>query len=262
MTHFGGLHNEGWPLPPRGISVGKTNHRAGTLIQYTYLCDRDDTCLAVAYSQESEAHSREQIAGHVCPQLDGSRGLIPTGKTLIQKMWDEGDDGMDAYQAGRAYKEMDGKQLQGFIRGIAEVLTFCTVPCYKVTDDVLKELYRRWKMRQGQIPFAPTPSYNYNPHIDAARASSVASAPKPAPVKSSVRKSAPIRKLTSSELVTAPPDDLLPAQREAIKKSYHAGDFNENQLAEMFGVSPVRILAIAGPKALQKVEDVITVGLF
>src|SRR5688500_14528206 len=168
--NFNGLYDDSWPLPPRGISIGKTNHRAGTLIQYTYLCENVQ-CLAIAYSQVSEEHARQQVAGHECPQIHGSRGLIPTGKTLIQKMWDEGDEALLCLKADVHFKGMTGDTLKGFIRGIAEVLTFCTVPCYKVTEDVLREFNRRWRMRIKEIPFAPTPSYSYNPHLDAARSS-------------------------------------------------------------------------------------------
>lgn len=258
MTTFSGLASDSWPLPPRGISIAKTNHRAGTLIQYTYLCENDDTCLAISYSQESEQHARDQVLGHICPDVDGRRGLIPTGKNLIQKMWDEADDAMDAHRSRSSYKDMSGDQLQGFIKGIAEILTFCTVPCYKVTEDVLKEIYRRFKMRDGQIPFAPTPSYNYNPHLDVARSSSISSQPKPekVAVKKTTTK-APLRKA-----IDVPADDLLPAQRAMIRESYHSGNFDEHQLADMFSISPVRVLAIAGPKAIQKVEDVIAISLF
>lgn len=260
MTTFSGLADEIWPLPPRGISVAKTNHRAGVLVQYTYLCDRHDDCKAVAYSMESEQHARDQVAGHTCPEVDGSRGLIPTGKTLIQKMWDEGDDAMDAYRSQRAYKGMEGKELQGFIRGIAEVLTFCTVPCFKVTDDVLKELYRRWKMRDGQIPFAPTPSYNYHPYLDAARASSITAQTKVVPTTRTAKPAATKRQPTK-KVEPEPVMELLPSQRQMIRESYHSGKFDENQLAEMFGIPAARVLSIAGPAPVGAPTAVITTGV-
>ncbi len=256
VTTFSGLAKDTWPLPPRGISVGKTNHRAGTLTQYTYLCEHDNRCMAIAYSQVSEEHARTQVAGHTCPVMDGSRGLIPTGKTLIQKMWDEADDAMDALRADRTYKGMAGPELQGFIKGIAEVLTFCTVPCFKVTEDVLRELFKRWKMRDGQLPFTPTPSYQYNPHLDAERATSKVSSPKPEKLEK------PPAKRTPKKVIDVPMDDLLPEQRKMIRESYHSGNFDEHQLAQMFNIDAVRVLAIAGPKPQQKVEDVIMPGLF
>lgn len=257
VTTFSGLARDVWPLPPRGISIAKTNHRAGEVIQYTYLCDRNPECKAVAYSMQSEEHARGQVSGHICPEIDGSRGLIPTGKTLIQKMWDEGDDAMDAYRGGRTFKGMDGDQLKGFIRGIAEVLTFCTVPCFKVTDDVLKELYRRWKMRDGQIPFAPTPSYNYHPYLDEARAKAISSEVKSTvkPTKATPTKRQPARK---PEAVV----ELMSAQRQMIRESYHSGNFDEHALAQMFGISAERVLSIAGPKPTVQTSDVIMPGLF
>ncbi len=257
MTHFGGLAQEGWPLPPRGISIGRTNHRAGVLIQYTYLCEASNECLAVAYSQDSELHARQQVSGHKCPQTDGSRGLIATGKTLVQKMWDEADDAMDAYHAKREFKGMSSEHsLQGYIRGIAEVLTFCTVPCFKVTDDVLREINRRWKMRDGQIPFAPTPSYSYHPYLDDARSHSIAKqiADKPA--------AKPRASLKQVAQAAKPADvELTAASRKTIRDTYHSGVGSKPELAimlaGMFSISVDRVMSIAGDAPV-KTDTVIT----
>lgn len=245
MTHFNGLAQEGWPLPPRGISIARTNHRAGVLIQYTYLCDRNDSCLAISYSQDSELHARQQIMFHDCPVTHGSRGLIATGKTLVQKMWDEADDAMDAYWTVSEFKGMTGQKLQGYIKGIAEVLTFCTVPCFKVTEDVLREINRRWKMRDGQIPFAPTPSYSYHPYLDEARSHSIS---KQVEAKPTAKPRASLKQVA----VAAKPADveLTAASRKTIRETYHSGVGSQPELAVMlagmFGISVERVLSIAG----------------
>lgn len=259
MTHFNGLARDVWPLPPRGISIGRTNHRAGVLIQYTYLCDQDDSCMAVAFSQDSELHARQQVDGHKCPQTDGSRGLIPTGKTLVQKMWDEADDAMDAYRAEKEYKGMTGKELQGFIKGVAEVLTFCTVPCFKVTEDVLRELYRRWKMRQGEIPFAPTPSYNYHPYLDEARSHSIARTVTEKPAAKPAR--APISRVAKAAV---PAEVQLTAEeRKTIRTTYHGGaipkDAAADMLAAMFSISKERVISIAGAEP-SDASNVVAIG--
>lgn len=239
MTHFNGISADIWPLPPRGISVSKTNHRAGVITQWTYLCEADG-CFAIAYSDKSEEHARLQVIGHTCPDISGGRGLIPTGKTLIQNMWDEADDALDHLKQGIPYKMMHGDMLQGFIRGIAEVLTFCTVPCFKVTDDVLRELGRRYKMRQGELPFAPTPSYTYNPHLDVARAKAMTDEVKP--VKST---RAPIKKVTKQ---LDKPVELSLEQRNAIRTAYHGGVLSPIEIAAMFKITVERVEAIAGDK--------------
>lgn len=253
MTHFNGLAADVWPLPPRGITTSRTNHRAGVLVQYTYLCEVAG-CFAIAFSQDSELHARQQVEGHECPQRDGSRGLIPSGKTLVQKMWDEADDALDNLKQGFSYKGMTGETLKGYIRGIAEVLTFCTVPCYKVTDDVLRELNRRYKMRQGEISFAPTPSYNYQPHLDVARSKAmdneVQVKAKPKVVKPG---RAPISKV-------APQKDeveLSVAQREVIRESYHQGLFTAEKIGELYGIPAERVIRIAGPKPTGEKKDVV-----
>lgn len=248
MTHFGGLQKDVWPLPPRGITTSRTNHRAGVLVQYTYLCETDG-CFAISFSQDSELHARQQLDGHACPQEEGSRGLIPTGKTLVQKMWDEADDAMDAYLqidvygVTPEYKGMSGEKLQGYIRGIAEVLTFCTVPCFKVTKDVLRELNRRWKMRNGQIQFAPTPSYSYNPHLDVVRSKAMADEVKTAkPAKAARASISKVAKPVTEE------KQLTSAERDVIRASYHQGTFTADKIAELYGITAERVVRIAGPK--------------
>ena len=256
MTHFNGLANDVWPLPPRGISVSRTNQRGGVLIQYTYLCENEG-CMAIAFSQDSELHARQQVAGHECPQRDGSRGLIPTGKTLVQNMWDEADSALDAFKAGKKFKGIDPSALPSYVRGIAECLTFCTVPCYKVTDDVLRELNRRWKMRQGEIPFAPTPSYNYNPHLDAARAKSMSEETKAAKIK------APAKKTVQPKATKPEPEkQLSSAERDVIRASFHQGLFTTDDIAKLYGITPERVLAIAGPKPTGQSQSAPIIHIF
>jgi hypothetical protein len=172
-------------------------------------------------------------------------------------MWDEADDAMDAYHAKREFKGMDRDySLQGYIRGIAEVLTFCTVPCFKVTEDVLREINRRWKMRDGQIPFAPTPSYSYHPHLDDARARSITKEVEPKPAAKTTRPS--IRQVAKA----AEPAEvqLSSAARQIIRNTYHDGSLEKSQAAEMlagmYGISAERVIAVAGT------EPVKTDGVF
>lgn len=256
VTHFNGLAADVWPLPPRGITISRINHRAGVLIQYTYLCEQGG-CMAIAFSQDSELHARQQVDGHECPQREGSRGLIPTGKTLVQNMWDEADDALDAYKAGNKFKDMDVSALPSYVRGIAEVLTFCTVPCYKVIEDVLRELNRRWKMRQGEIPFAPTPSYSYNPHLDVARSKAMNEEVKPAkPTKSTRIPISKMAKTTESE------KELSSAERDVIRESYHQGLFTAEKIAELYGITAERVIRIAGSKPVDQKPVVGFVHIF
>jgi len=239
--------------------MARTNHRAGVLIQYTFLCDQTSDCLAIAYSQDSEFDARAQLEGHTCPQVHGSRGLIPTGKTLVQKMWDEADDALDAYKFGQEYKGMTGDTLMGFVKGIAEVLTFCTVPCYKVTEDVLRELNRRWKMRDGQISFAPTPSYSYHPHLDDARARSIV---KETPEKPAAKPRASLRQ--AAEAAKPAEVQLTAAQRKTIRDTYHSVDagFREStaqMLAHMFNIPIERVIGIAGSEPVNT-GNIVAVG--
>lgn len=254
MTHFNGLSADVWSLPPRGVTTSRTNHRAGVLVQYTYLCEQDG-CFAISFSQDSELHARQQVEGHTCPQPDGSRGLIPSGKTLVQKMWDEADDALDAFKAGKKFKNMDASALPSYVRGIAECLTFCTVPCYKVIEDVLRELNRRWKMRQGEIPFAPTPSYNYNPHLDEVRAKTIATETKLVkPARTPISK---IAKPAAIEEV-----ELSSAERDVIRETYHRGVIPAEKIAELYGITSERVIRIAGPKPSDDKKVVTFVPIF
>lgn len=256
MTHFNGLQKDVWPLPPRGITISRTNHRAGVLVQYTYLCETDG-CFAISFSQDSELHARQQLDGHACPQEEGSRGLIPTGKTLVQNMWDEADDALDALKAQLSYKGMMDDELKGFIKGIAEILTFCTVPCYKVTEDVIRELYRRWKMRNGQIGFAPTPSYSYNPHLDVVRSKAMSEEVKTTKPAKATR--APVSKVAKP---ATQEKQLTSAERDVIRASYHQGKFTAEKIAELYGITAERVLRIAGPKPVDSKPEIGFVHIF
>lgn len=79
------------------------------------------------------------------------------GKSIAERFWDMLDDAVenvikhpsDAYKArGRAF---------------AEVVFEVCKPFYATVDDVTRESVRRWKQKNGQVEFASTPGYKYNP---------------------------------------------------------------------------------------------------
>lgn len=239
MVAIPGLTKDLWALPPRGISTSTVRAGEETITQYTYLCEKDG-CFAMATSLKSEESARQQIAGHECP-APPRRGINPTGKSLLEKMWDESDDALDAFKESREFRDMSGETLKGYIMGIAECISFCAVPYFRNPKDVLRQMEKRWKMRQGLISFEPTPSYRFNPpppqHLTSIP-SEVKSASKPKKALSSKRTTAP-KQLTPSRTFTSEEVSMI---KEAVKNGISIAD-----LAKMYGVSEGRIKTIVSP---------------
>lgn len=258
MTAFPGLTKDLYALPPRGLTVGEVRMGDERIKQYTVLCEVDG-CFATATSTKSEQSARDQVAGHRCP-APLHRGVIPMGKTLLEKMWDESDDALDAYKAGEEYLGMKGELLQGYIQGIAECLSFCAVPWFRIPEDVLRQMQRRWRMRQGDIPFEPTPSYRYNPPppgapIGVPIAPAVKARRTPTKSKKTATKQAAASVASSMKVFR--PDEVV-----IIKTMLYENNVPAADLAKMYGVTEGRIRSIAGPPPGSETPQMFLGGLF
>lgn len=248
------LSKDHWALPPRGVTVSVCKKRDGDDTLYTYLCEQDD-CFAMAYSMKSEEHARGQVSGHACP-APPRRGLVPTGKSLLESMWDELDDALEAFKAWDTskgelcFRDMNPGETKGYIKGIAEVITFSAVPYFRVAEDVLRQANKRWKMNHGLEPFSPTPSYRWNPIIDEyrnkARAKERSFATPNAPAKKTAARRAPVKK--APEPVKSGPRTFTPQEVATIKDMLHNRNIPAGDLAKMYGVSEQYIRNTAGPK--------------
>jgi hypothetical protein len=259
MTAFSGITQDLYAVPPRGVTVSTVRTGDEVIQQWTYLCEVDG-CFAMAYSKKSPESAKSQTTGHACP-APLRRGVTPMGKSLLENMWDTADEAMDAYKAGTFYLEEGcaGDNLKYYIMAIAEMITLSARPYFRITEDVLRELQRRWKMRQGQLPFSPTPSYRWNPMpieykpLDGpGQHKSTPETTKAASRKAAPKKTAPaptVRKFTTDEM-------------SLIRDSVHKGNVPVAELAKMFNVTEERIRTIAGDGTLAPSPPVLFGGLF
>jgi hypothetical protein len=231
------------------------------LAKWTYLCDANPECFAMANDLRSEEDCRRQIEGHECP-APPRRGLNPTGKTLLEKSWDELDDVIDAIKAYHlsmpyCFRDMNIEQTKGYARGIAECITFFATPYFRIPEDVLRQALKRWKMRQGLEPFSPTPSYRWNPIIDEYRnkVRAMEGRLKPDLSPAATKKAVKSTRATKAAPPKPPVREFTSAEASLVAESLHSGKMTADTLAEMFGVTISRILAVAGPAPGTKDSD-------
>lgn len=230
--------------PPRGISISTSVKGIEKVQHYTFMCDAHKECWAIGYGS-TEAYAREMVKGHSCP-APMRRDTMPSGKTIIQKLWEELDDTIDQI---KGYDENTDEpawyaETRGYACGLAEALAYMSIPYYRTRIDILKQAERRYKMRTGQISWEPTPGYNFlpaGPMLEAhhANEASKAAPKKAAPVKPAPAKTQPNpfkRVLSASEIDT-------------IKASVAAGGVSMEVLADLFHTTVVDIQKIVGTYA-------------
>jgi hypothetical protein len=259
MTAFSGITQDLYAVPPRGVTVSTVRTGDEVIQQWTYLCEVDG-CFAMAYSKKSPESAKSQTTGHACP-APLRRGVTPMGKSLLENMWDTADEAMDAYKAGTFYLEEGcaGDNLKYYIMAIAEMITLSARPYFRITEDVLRELQRRWKMRQGQLPFSPTPSYRWNPMPIEYKPLDGPGQHKPTPeaTKAATRRTAP------KKAASVPPTrNFTPDERCLIRDGVHKNNMPVAELAKMFDVSEERIRTIAGDGTPVSSPPVLFGGLF
>lgn len=233
-----------WATPPRGVT--RSTVRIGPDIRhhYTYMCDANDECYAVAYAT-TEEHARAELDGHVCP-ASARRDMIPSGKTAVQKMWDELDEvivKIKEHDPSTVVDWIDEERIEltFYAKGLAMALAFVSIPYFRSQEDILRQANRRWRMRAKEIPWEATPGYNFYP---AAPLAYVQKEEKPLKARAPL-KAAPKKKVAPP----APPRrEFTVGERDLIRKHVHAADLAVSDLANLYGVSEDRIRAIAGPK--------------
>lgn len=226
-------------LPPRGISKSRARIGPDIIEHYTFFCPDNDECFAVAYGKTEEG-VRAQLKNHVCP-APARRDAHPSGRSVVQKSWDELDDVIDAIKSGNEYLGMSGDLLKGYAQGIAEILAFLAIPYFRFAEDILRQANRRWRIRQGEIPWEATPGYNFFP-------AQPLEYYKPRVVSEGGKtvKRTPIAKKATPTPVTQV-KSFSADEAAMIRALIHEQGADPVTVAEMYGVPVDRILTVAGP---------------
>lgn len=232
MTAFPGVKDL-IPLPPRGITISYARIGEKVITQWMYLCDGHIDCYALATSEVSEEAARAAIQTHSCP-APYLRSRIPSGRSSSEKLWDTLDDAVDAVKTGAMFQTFAGGEVRAYCVAMAEAIAILNHPRMQ-QQDVLREAQRRWRMRQGEIPFFPTPGYRMlQPHLlnDESRELLPGAV---APAKATATKRTPAAKAGK-----------VWSDKEIGGIKAAAGMLSVAEVAEMFGVSVEEIQRVLG----------------
>jgi hypothetical protein len=246
-----GMPSEGafWAPPPPGLT--KTYVRIGPDVyeSFTYRCDASPDCYALEYSKNAD-RAKAAIDGHICP-APPRRDKVSSGKTVIQKLWDELDEVIDSIKTAMRFNKpsmLEEAELdKARAKGLALALALLSTPWFRSTEDILRQANKRWLMRQGEIPWEQTPGYNFYPAAPLAFAVTA----EPTPVKKRQPVSKVVKSTKGVPTPAAPPvREFTAGERNMIREAVHGATnpLTTADLAKMYGVTEERIRTIAGPK--------------
>lgn len=85
------------------------------------------------------------------------------GKSIVEQLWDRLDEMIDQIKSLDTMRDPEMPVYQGAAKGLAFAIQLMCQPYYAEEKDVARQALRRWRMRQGDIEWEPTPGYKYNP---------------------------------------------------------------------------------------------------
>lgn len=129
-------------------------------------------------------------------------------------------------------------KLQGRATGLAFAIVKACTPYYADERAVSVEANRRWKMRNGQLEWAPTLGFKYSPPPVGRREvnSILQGAGVDEPVRVNTKRKDP-REAKAAK--------LKPADRDAIKRGLESGMFKAADLAKVYGTTEDVVLYVA-----------------
>lgn len=222
-------------MPPVGMSVCRTRRGEVVTMQYTVRCGFDN-CWFVGHGAREE-DARKLLDEHECP-TPPRRNELASGRSTLEKLWNEMDDVTAALINKTSYNNMDGEKLRGYAQGIAFNLTMMTQPYFKTIKEVAIEARARYQMSKGEIPFRPTPSYRYNP-----MSSATPGVVSTKPVEAAPPKKAPVQRRSAAAKAAPPPVDDATA---AMLKVGASGGFSAADLALMYGLTTEQVKSVIG----------------
>lgn len=229
-----------YAMPDVGLTETRAQIYGRHITQYTIRCGSIN-CWFVGHSMSS-ADAQVLLNDHKCPTFP-RRNELPTGRSTLDKAWDELDDAVLALMDKTSYNNMEGDELKGYVKGIAFMLSMMTYPYFKTIKDISREAAERYKMTKGRIPWRPTPSYHGHQ-------------PRPEPFTANVKsvtpmtKTAPTRRKATPRVAPVVPkvaaSTLTPEVIAAIKGAGAIGMFKPEELADMYNTTPDEINKLIG----------------
>ena len=179
-----------------------------------------------------------------CPTAP-RRESLSSGYREIEKLWLELDDAMDALKRGEVYRNLDKTQINGYMKGLAFSIVMKEKDFFPDIKSVAIEAVKRWKRRNGKLPWEATPSsqtHKLKWFADGGwKMEEKLAEPAPTPAK----KAAP-RKAVKAPPVARPTFTPTADQLAAIKAGLSSGMFDASDFAGMYGTTAEEIQRVAG----------------
>lgn len=218
-------------------------------------CDVVGCYFFIAGKTEHEVLDR--LANHRCPTKGPTRYMA--GKSITEKMWDYLDDltgqlvDISLQEKGTTDPETnahyvhpeEAQRVKGEAQGVAYCLSLMCTPYFTSVKAVSKEALRRHKMRTGEIPFEPTPGYNYSPQPaqDHAREPYSPAYQRAVDAARTARVNAEAGSPSAPRAPGKPAHKITPEVEAAIKAGKQGG-FTDQQLADLYKVPVMSVKAI------------------
>lgn len=221
-----------YKMPPVGISESRASINGITTTSFVVRCGAEN-CWYVGHAPTA-SDTEDMLNKHECPTAP-HRNELPTGRSTLQKTWDELDEVTDALAEKRAHNcssgSLSGEALIGYARGIAFTLSMMTHPYFRTTREISAEVRARRMMRLGKIDYRPTPGYQYNPV---------------AATDPGIRNTRPATKAAPAVAKQIPPSyPPIPEDKRApILLALTSGAFSVDELAKLFNYHPRQIEAL------------------
>lgn len=224
-----------YKMPPVGMTETRVMVGEKKIYQYTVRCGSPN-CWFVGHGGNRD-DAQFTLDEHACP-TPPRRNELPTGRSTLEKLWDELDDAVAALIEKRAYNNMEGGELSGYVKGIAFNLSMFCHPYFRTIRDISREAKARYDMSKGKIPWRPTPSYKYNP-MPSPTANVVKTEPASRRAPAARKKAAPVKAAPA-------PVNLTDDQVASIKAAGASGMFSPEELASMYGATTAQVTQIIG----------------
>lgn len=216
---------------------------------FTVVCDRP-TCMFRTGHQthpQAEAALDAHRLSNTCP-MEGKKSYlleetdergqrytaVHMSKSTLEKLWDNLDAAYTSLKEDADF-EQNKSEIKGRCAGLAQAILYMSTPYFTEIKEVTIEAMKRYKIKTGEIEFAPTPGYQYNPppagtktYSEAVKRASgeILKEVKDKP-KTEVKFVAPKSKLS----------DLTEETIAALKFAVQSGMFDDKKLADMYGIS-------------------------
>lgn len=225
-----------YAMPPVGLTEHHAQIGGQTYQRLTWRCDVEGcwyVCTPTNKAALQELTDRHKMKD--CP-TPPRRESLPSGLAEIEKLWREVDDVVDVLRndvTPMTYRGMSGAELKAYVKGLAFSIVMKDKDLFPDIRSVAVESVRRWKMRNNQLAYEPTPTRHVN------NFSGIGQSGGWQPVNPT--QAGPATKKTTRK---APPvvtqvikPDLPPATVASVKAALSAGMFSPADIATMYGVT-------------------------